>query len=257
MTLSGLIEYKGWIVAGVFALLFVLERFKPMAAAGHDPYKRVIKNLLFWPLNIGLSLAVILPISYAATQMEFWTRPVWLPAGAGLALDIVVLDLFLFWWHRSVHIVPFLWRFHEIHHLDEHLDTTSAIRFHFGEVFFATFVRAFVLIACAVPFSSVIIFEVMVLAFTLFHHSNVKLPEKFEAALAKIMITPSVHWVHHHAIRQDTDSNYGTIFSFWDRLFHTNSPTKRSKAMKIGVEGKHDTTFLRLLIRPFLFVRKT
>lgn len=252
-TMSDILEYKGWIVAGAFVLFFVFEHLIPAVPAGKHPIKRIIKNLLFWPINIGLSLAVILPVSYMATQAEFWTRPDWLSGGLGLALDILLLDLFIFWWHRTVHVVQLFWRFHEVHHLDEHLDTTSAIRFHFGEVFFSSFARAAVLILCAIPFSSVVVFEALVLSFTLFHHSNIKLPAKFEWLLSKIIITPSIHWVHHHAIRRDTDSNYGTIFSFWDKIFRTTSPTKRSPEMKIGVEGVRDKGFLRLLIKPFLF----
>ena len=79
-----------------------------------------------------------------------------------------------------------------------------------------------------------------------------KLPTKVESTISKLIVTPSIHWVHHHAIRKDTDSNYGTIFSFWDRIFRTNSPTKRKPDMKIGVEGKKDKAFFALLIRPFI-----
>jgi len=246
-----LIEFKGWIVAGIFILLFAAEHFRPAAPTYKNPIARIIKNLLFWPINIGFSLAIILPISYAAVQMSLWTRPEWFSGTSGLIFDIILLDLFIFWWHRTVHIIPFFWRFHEVHHLDEHLDTTSAIRFHFGEVLFSVLARAIVIIIFAIPFSSIIVFETMVLVFTLFHHSNMKLPHRLENTISKLIVTPSIHWVHHHAIRKDTDSNYGTIFSFWDMIFHTNSPTKRKSAMKIGVEGKKDKKFLELLISPF------
>ncbi|MBI1326205.1 MAG: sterol desaturase family protein [Alphaproteobacteria bacterium] len=247
-----IIEYKGWIVAGAFLLLFGLEHICPAAKAGLHPVKRILKNLSFWPINIGLSLAFILPVTYWAAQHALWERPQILGGIAGLALDILILDLFIYWWHRAVHEMPFFWRFHEVHHLDEHLDTTSAIRFHFGEIFFATFVRAAVVIVFAVPFTSVVIFEVLVLAFTLFHHSNIALPPRLEKPLSKIIITPSIHWVHHHAIRKDTDSNYGTIFSFWDILFRSKSKTNRFVNMRIGVEGRTDGGFLKLLLSPFI-----
>ncbi len=247
-----IIEYKGWIILGVFVILFTAEHIKPAVAYSPHPVRRIIKNLSFWPINIGLSLAFILPVTYWASQHALWERPEILSGPAGLALDILILDLFIYWWHRAVHEIPFFWRFHEVHHLDEHLDTTSAIRFHFGEIFFATFVRAAVVIAFAVPFTSVVIFEVLVLAFTLFHHSNIALPLRLESAVSKIIITPSIHWVHHHAIRKDTDSNYGTIFSFWDILFRSKSKTQRSTNMKIGVEGRKDRNFLKLLFAPFI-----
>lgn len=247
-----LLQYKGWIVSVVFVLLFALEHLRPAVNAGAHPIGRIIKNLFFWPLNIALSLAVILPVSYFAAAHPLWERPDWLSGALGLVLSLVVLDLFIYFWHRAVHEIPFFWRFHEVHHLDEHLDTTSAIRFHFGEIFFATFIRALVIMVFAIPFSSLLLFEILVLGFTLFHHSNIALPARFESVLSKIIITPSIHWVHHHAVRKDTDSNYGTIFSFWDPLFRTQSKTARFKEMKIGVEGKRETTFLKLLVKPFL-----
>ncbi len=241
-----MIEYKGWIVAGAFLLFFVWERLKPVVLGEERVGRRVLKNLSFWPLNIVLSLLIVLPVTLYATQISLWERP------SLLILDIILLDLFIFWWHQAVHRVPFLWRFHEIHHLDEHLDATSAIRFHFGEVFFSTFVRAFVIIVFAIPFYSVLVFEILVMVCSVFHHSNIKLPSWFERLLSKIIVTPSLHWVHHHALRQDTDSNYGTIFSFWDRLFYTKSSTHRTVTLKIGVEKKNDTGFLKLLVKPFL-----
>lgn len=247
-----LLAYKGWIVAGAFLLLFGLEHLRPAVVAGLHPVKRIIKNLSFWPINIGLSLTIILPVSYFAAQHAFWERPDWLSGLSSLALDIVLLDLFLFWWHRALHEMPFFWRFHEVHHLDEHLDITSAIRFHFGEIFAAAFLRAVFIILMAIPFSSVVLFETLVLIFTFFHHSNIALPPFLENALSKIIITPSIHWVHHHAIRKDTDSNYGTIFSFWDRLFRTKSLTRRFQDMKIGVEGQKDRSFFKLLLSPFI-----
>lgn len=246
------LTYKGWIVAGAFLLLFSLEHLRPAAEAGDNPLQRIVKNLSFWPINMVLSLLIVLPVSFFVAQHALWTRPDWLSGLPGLALDIVLLDLFLFWWHRAVHEITFFWRFHEVHHLDEHLDTTSAIRFHFGEIFFATILRVVVIALFAVPFSSIVLFEIMVLVFTFFHHSNIALPSRIENALSRIIITPSIHWVHHHAIRKDTDSNYGTIFSFWDRMFHTKSPTVRFQDMKIGVEGSKDTSFVRLLTRPLI-----
>ena len=251
MDISDIIEYKGWIVAGVFLLLFSLERIFPAADVCNHPVRRIVKNLSFWPVNIGLSLAVILPVSYGAAQNSLWLRPEWFSGMAALAFDILILDLFLYFWHRAAHEIRFFWRFHEVHHLDEHLDSTAAIRFHFGEIFFATLVRAFVIIFFALPFSSVVLFEILVLAFTLFHHSNMALPARFEKTLSRVIITPSIHWVHHHAVRKDTDSNYGTIFSFWDRLFCSKSETQRFQGMKIGVEGKQDLPFIKLLLLPF------
>lgn len=111
--------------------------------------------------------------------------------------------------------------------------------------------RAGAILLLGFPFASILAFETLVLVATVFHHSNVKLPARLEAALARVIITPSIHWVHHRRRRSDTDSNYGTVFSFWDRLFASRSPSKREPAMSIGVEGLEELALPRLILRPF------
>src|SRR6266478_3780031 len=95
------------------------------------------------------------------------------------------------------------------------------------------------------------VFDSLVLIGAIFHHSDLRLPSWLEARLSRLIITPSIHWVHHHRRRLDTDSNYGTIFSFWDRVFGSSSPTGRRPDMAIGVEGAEEGNFLALLLRPF------
>jgi len=106
--------------------------------------------------------------------------------------------------------------------------------------------------ALDVPISSILIFETLVLLGTVFHHSNLAVPAGLERILTAAVITPSIHWVHHRARRRDTDANYGTVFSFWDPLFGTRSPTARTIDMPIGVEGVAEQPFLRLIVRPFV-----
>ena len=166
-------------------------------------------------------------------------------------VDIIILDFLIYWWHRCNHVVPFLWRFHQVHHLDEFLDVTSAVRVHFGEVLLSACFRAVVILALDMPLASVLAFEAAVLLAAAFQHSNLSLHKGREEEIASILITPSIHWVHHHAVRSDTDSNYGTIFSFWDGMFGSRSPTPRSLEMKIGVEARSDIGLLGLLLRPF------
>ncbi|HET8729291.1 MAG TPA: sterol desaturase family protein, partial [Alphaproteobacteria bacterium] len=192
------------------------------------------------------------PVSaWAATHALAW-RPDWWSGWPGLVLDILLLDFWIYWWHRANHEVPFLWRFHEVHHLDRFLDSTSAIRFHFGEVLISAFVRAAVIVLFGIPLGSVLVFEALVLIGALFHHSNLRLPPTVENALSRVVVTPSIHWVHHHRVRRDTDSNYGTLFSFWDPLFRSRSRTARSPGMPIGVERRDERPLGHLLLRPFL-----
>ena len=124
-------------------------------------------------------------------------------------------------------------------------------RFHFGEVLISATARAGVILLLGFPLASILAFETLVLVATIFHHSNLRLPRLLEAGLARVVITPSIHWVHHRRRQSDTDSNYGTVFSFWDRLFASRSPTRHEPSMPIGVEGFEELDVARLIVRPF------
>lgn len=192
----------------------------------------------------------------AAAQHPAWSRPPWLLGPGGLLLDLLLLDLWIYFWHRANHELPWLWRFHQVHHRDLFLDTTTALRFHFGELLLSALARAAVIVLAAVPLASVLVFEGLVTASALFHHSNVRLPPALERALARVIITPSRHWVHHHAVRRDTDSNYGTILSGWDALFGSRSATQRTPDLTIGVEGAAELSLPRLLLLPWRGTRE-
>ncbi|MEM7225082.1 MAG: sterol desaturase family protein [Pseudomonadota bacterium] len=255
---DNLVAWKGALVLGWLALLFAAERLAPAARPPVSPPDapagglwRVARNLGLLLLNAGLSPLIVLPLSLWAASHHLGWRPEWWSGWTGLALDILLLDFLIYWWHLANHKVALLWRFHEVHHLDRFLDSTTALRFHFGEVLLSAVARAAMVITLDIPFSSIVVFEVLLAAGTIFHHSNLRLPPRLEAAMSRLVITPSIHWVHHHARQADTDSNYGTLFSFWDRLFGSRSPTPRSLDMTIGVEQRPERRFLQLLARPF------
>jgi sterol desaturase/sphingolipid hydroxylase (fatty acid hydroxylase superfamily) len=254
-----MLQGKGGIFLMFFAAVFILERLFPAArpqvaaALGRmiDQLRRLAKNLAFAGINAVASPLIVIPISAAATQWSLAWRPDWFTGGAALAFDLVLLDLWIYWWHRANHRLPFLWRFHEVHHLDQFLDSTSAVRFHVGEVVLSALARAGIIILLAVPLASVVIFELLLLMATVFHHSNLRLPASFERLLSAIIVTPAIHWVHHHALRRDTDSNYSTILAVWDHMFASRSTTRRTPDLEIGVEREYDRPFLALLLRPF------
>ena len=257
--IDSLLEFKTMWIAGVAIAFLVLERVFPMArplAGAHlktlaQNAWRLARNFGLLLLNAGLSPALVIPLSALAATHALGWRPDWWSGGLGLLIDLIILDCWIYWWHRVNHEVPFLWRFHEVHHLDEFLDASSAVRFHFGEVVMSALVRAVVIWLLDIPVESVVVFETCVLSMALFHHSNVALPRWLEKPLSKVLVTPSIHWVHHHAIRADTDSNYANILSVWDIVFGSRSATRRWKDMPIGVERRHDESLIGLLTRPF------
>jgi sterol desaturase/sphingolipid hydroxylase (fatty acid hydroxylase superfamily) len=248
-----LLAWKGAAVFGWLVLLFALERLRPAAAApaGMGGIRRLARNGGLFLLNSGLSPLVVVPVSAWAAAHGLPWRPAWWAGWPGLLLDLVLLDFLIYWWHRANHEAAFLWRFHEVHHRDRFLDTTTAVRFHFGEVLLSALARAAAILVLGFPIASVLVFEGLLLAAAIFHHSNLRLPTPVERALSLLVIVPAIHWVHHRRVRRDTDSNYGTVFSFWDRLFATRSPTPRTAGMELGVEGREELALPGLLAQPF------
>ncbi len=244
-------QAKGGIVLLTLLAFLLLERLFPEARAPGG-FRRVGRNLSLAGINGLLGWAVVVPVSAAAAHWAPAWRPDWLAGGVGLGLDLLLLDFWIYWWHRLNHRWPLLWRFHEVHHLDEFLDASSALRFHAGEVLLSALVRALVIVVAGVPLASVVVFETVLAVVVLFHHSNLRLPRAFERRLSLVIVTPSIHWVHHHATQADTDSNYSTVLSGWDRLFGSSSPHPRAVDMAIGVEGQREEPLGGLLKRPFL-----
>jgi len=253
-----LLAWKGGLILVWLLLFAVLERLQPASpwveansASGFSQKAHLIQNASLWLVNVVFLAALVLAVTLFATEVALQWRPDYLRGYWGLAFDLLVLDLWIYAWHRANHGIPFLWRFHQVHHFDEQLDVTSALRFHFGEVLLSALVRAPFIIVLAIPLTSVLIFEILIALAAIFHHSNVRLPAVVETWLSALIITPGIHWVHHHAVRKDTDSNYGTVLSCWDRLFASRSSGQRAPDMELGVEGQKQNGVLKLFVLPF------
>jgi sterol desaturase/sphingolipid hydroxylase (fatty acid hydroxylase superfamily) len=123
-------------------------------------------------------------------------------------------------WHRANHVIPFLWRFHRMHHSDNRMDVTTAARFHLGEHIGSNVLRLGLIPVLGFQIWHIVVYEMLVICNTQFHHANISLG-KFDRWLRLAIVTPNMHKVHHSRWRPETDSNYSTLFSFWDRLAST------------------------------------
>ncbi len=255
-------DHKAVLVIAALALFLVLERLRPAArpradtgpAAGRLGWRRLLRNFSFWAANGVASPLVTVPIGLLAASHALGWRaelvPILAQGWPGLLLDLLILDAFTYWWHRANHRLPILWRMHEVHHLDQFLDASAAGRFHPFEVILSACVRGLVVFLLGVEVVSLLLFEALLVVFAIFHHSNLRLPAWLERPLSWIIVTPGLHWVHHHAVRADTDSNFAGILSLWDRVFGTRNPAWRRLDMPIGVEGRTERTVAGLWRRP-------
>jgi sterol desaturase/sphingolipid hydroxylase (fatty acid hydroxylase superfamily) len=237
------------LLAAWGALLFVAERLWPASPRGSDT-RRLIRNLA-----LGALMLVASPLVQWATQrIVADVRPLSKIDSLGAAL--LLLDLWTYVLHRAYHRVPLMWRLHAPHHFDAHLDVTSAVRFHIGEILWSSILRLIPLLTFGIPLEVNALFGAILTGSALFHHSNLRMPPVVERALSWVIVTPSIHWVHHHAVQRDTDSNYASILSIWDRMFGSRSTTERWPAMPIGVAGEGEKRLGALLRWPISAARR-
>lgn len=132
---------------------------------------------------------------------------------------VLALDFWTYWWHRMNHRLPFLWRFHRAHHSDAQMDVTTASRFHIGEILFSNCLRIPLILLLGIHLWEIVLYETALLAVIQFHHANIGLPPRLDQLLRCFIVTPDMHKVHHSRLQPETDSNYSSLLSVWDRIF--------------------------------------
>ncbi len=164
----------------------------------------------------------------------------WLPTGEiwrGV-LIVLLLDAGTYIWHRRNHALPALWQFHRLHHAGREMNVTMANRFHLGEIFLSSTLRIPLLALLGARIKEVAIYDTMLFAVVQFQHANIGLPEGLDRALRCVIATPHLHKVHHSVVRAEADSNYSSLFSWWDRVFRTFRLSSDPRRIVFGVDDK-------------------
>lgn len=247
------------ILAGVFAVLWLLERWMPLRQPKHPLLGRLAVNALITALAFGVNAGVVQPAARLtlgwAGQANFglihWLP---LPIVAQSVLAFLLMDLTFYYWHRLNHRLPWLWRFHNVHHIDPDLDVSTGFRFHFVEIAFSAGFRVVQVALIGVSLGTYVIYETVFQANTLFHHSNVHLPIWLERSLNWVLVTPRMHGIHHSQIQAETNSNYSVVFPWWDRLHRTLRLNIPQVKIAIGVPAyanPEDNRVDTVLLMPF------
>lgn len=249
------------VVVSVFAILFLVQMWIPrrgdVSARG-----RYLRNLSL-PLISAAIVYLLLPLTlvgFAAIMAEQrlglfnWLQ--W-PAAIEFVITIIALDLAIYWQHRAMHVFAWLWRLHRLHHTDLNFELTLGLRFHPFEILFSLFFKGLMIAALGASPLAVLCYEILLAAFALFSHADIRIAERWDQRLRRIVITPDWHRVHHSIHRYETDSNYGNLLSVWDRLFHSvnEQPHDGHLAMQIGLDTFRDESSQHLpgmLMQPFL-----
>lgn len=232
--------HRTLILVGGLTVFWLIESAVPLFSFRYNKWKHAAINIFFTltTIIVNFSMAFILVKSSDwAVANEFgiiqWINmPVWLYAIVG----ILLLDLIGAWLiHYIEHRVRWMWKFHLIHHTDQNVDTTTANRHHPGESVFRFVFTTMAVLIIGAPMWMVFLYQTMSVVLTQFNHSNVKMPAWLDNALVLVFCTPNMHRVHHHYRMPYTDSNFGNIFSFWDRMFGTYMVVENEK-LKYGVD---------------------
>jgi sterol desaturase/sphingolipid hydroxylase (fatty acid hydroxylase superfamily) len=202
-----------------------------------------------------VEMPVVLPLAAAVERAGFGLVPrLALPRPLGAILALLLMDYTLYVWHVLTHRVPFLWRVHLVHHVDRDLDASTALRFHAAEIAVSVPWRAAQVALIGLGPAELVAWQALTLTSVLFHHANVRLTPAVERALGWVVMTPRLHGIHHSVVREETDSNWSSGLTLWDRLHGTLRADVLQSAVTIGVPAYRDAEDVRLarvLLLPF------
>ena len=209
----------------------------------------VIVRLVMPILPIGVAL-------YADAQGWGLLNMIALPFWLSVLLAFLVLDFAIWLQHLLFHVIPVLWRLHQVHHADRDIDVSTALRFHPIEILLSLVWKFAFVVVFGAPALAVFLFEAVLNAAALFNHANVRLPLWLDRILRLAIVTPDMHRVHHSVVRGETNSNYGFNLSIWDRAFRTYvaEPEAGHEGMTIGLgsyQSEKPGQLLWSLLLPF------
>ncbi len=247
------------IFIGVLCVLMLLEAVQP----GPNPAPRRTRR---WPGNAGLvlldTLLARLLLPAGAVGAAWWAQR----QGIGLfnvlewsswvefGLALILLDMAIYWQHRWLHLFPLLWRLHRVHHTDATLDATSALRFHPLEILLSLAFKIGLAVGLGVAPLAMLVFEVLLSSFALVTHANLALPRWLDRPIRALLVTPTMHRIHHSTRGDEQRRNYGFNLSVWDHLFASYAVRSRDEPQDFGVRGVGDaeaSRFMALLREPF------
>ena len=247
------------LLACVFLGLFWLQWRFPLRRQHFSALHRLVRNFVLSIPGFAIVRLAMLPIPFVVA-MQAQNRHIgllnWvaLPGWAAGIATFLLMDYAYWWWHWANHMVPLFWRFHNVHHTDLDLDVSTAARFHFGEMFFSVAFLSLAVVLFGIAPMMFLVFFITFEAATLFHHSNWRLPIELERLLNLIIVTPRMHGIHHSIVQRETNSNWGTMFCWWDKLHRTLRRDVAQDAITIGVAAyreEHELTLGKLFALPF------
>ncbi|MDA0195727.1 MAG: sterol desaturase family protein [Bacteroidetes bacterium] len=214
-----------WI-AFCLIIAWILEKGFPLFKLDYKKLKHDGVNLIF--LSFTMVINVVVGIS--SVGIFFWIdqenigllNMIVLPVWAELLIAVIFLDFMAqYLVHFLLHRIKWMWKFHMVHHSDTKVDATTGTRLHPGDYLFREIFGIGTAVMIGIPVSYYVFYRIMTIFFTYLTHANFQFPPWIDKAMSTVFISPNMHKFHHHFERPWTDTNFGNIFSFWDRIFGT------------------------------------
>lgn len=241
----------------VVAAIVIGERKRPLRARVRETGPRTIRNIA-----MGISCAAVIAVAEEPLTQRIARTNLsrgrgfasYLPRPLRIIGGVAAMDYGFYLWHVATHKVPFLWRFHRVHHLDPDMDASTAVRFHAADMLISLPWRLVQVRLSGVSPKSLALWRQFFNFSILFHHSNLRLPDQWDERLSAVLTTPKMHGIHHSNVREERDSNWTSGFSFWDRLHGTFRQGIPQEGLVIGVDdpaAEQDEGLGSSLIAPF------
>lgn len=254
-------HHRSLILVGGITLFWSIENGLPLFKLDYKKWQHAVPNLFFTLTTVAINflLAFILfKASYWVTNSGFgvlnWIGNLGL--GLKIFLGLCLLDLFgAYLPHWIEHKVHWLWKVHIVHHSDPHVDTTTANRHHPLESVVRFIFTLIGVIIVGAPIGIIMLYQSTSIVATQFNHANISLNPKLDKILSFFIVSPNMHKVHHHFKMPYTDTNYGNIFSIWDRVFGTFSylsPNAISYGIDVFPDSEKNIKIWELIKQPFL-----
>lgn len=245
-TISSL--HRGLILAGGITLFWIIENLSPLHSFNYKKWNHAGINIFFTitTIIVNFTLAGLLLWSANFAYTNNWGLLNLIPEIPDFwytLIGLLLLDLVgAYFAHWVQHKIPFLWRFHIIHHTDTYIDTTTANRHHPGESVIRFFCTILAILIAGTPMWLVFLYQSLSVVFSQFNHANIQIPKKLDDFISYFIVSPDMHKVHHHYVLPYTDTNYGNIFSIWDRIFGTFSKLTNNEII-YGVDTHLETEY--------------
>lgn len=237
--LEQLYRWKLILPVPLLVFFWLWETWQPFFGVRQGRWRHAVRNIaiaLFNTACLALTFGTLTVLTAEWTERNSWglLNALSLPDWLDFALALILLDGWMHLWHRANHSIPFLWRFHRMHHSDASMDVTTATRFHLGEHIGSATLRLGVIIILGLNVWHIVVYEALVLAVTHFHHADISLG-RWDRWLRVAIVTPDMHKVHHSRWRPETNSNYSTVLSNWDRLARSLRLREDVRTLKLGL----------------------